>query len=78
MRPHFGKNTKKKITAPAKKPAAITATARSARAHQEHVPNCMRPLINKKIRLLSELTEHTIANEIEAPAEVTVNRDLSL
>lgn len=30
------------------------------RAHQEHVPNCMRPLINKKIKLLSELTEHTV------------------
>ncbi|MDE7479278.1 MAG: LPS biosynthesis protein [Lachnospiraceae bacterium] len=40
------------------------------RAHQEHVPNCMRPIINAKIKLLSELTEHTIANEIEAPHEV--------
>lgn len=39
-------------------------------AHQEHVPNCMRPMINAKIRLLSELTEHTIANEIEAPHEI--------
>lgn len=29
------------------------------RAHQEHVPNCMRDLINKKIKLLSQLTEHT-------------------
>ena len=36
------------------------------RAHQEHVPNCMRPLLNKKLKLLSELTEHTLANEIEA------------
>ena len=40
------------------------------RAHQEHVPNCMRPIINAKIKILSELTEHTIANEIEAPHEV--------
>ena len=40
------------------------------RAHQEHVPNCMRPLLNKKIRALSELTEHTIALEIEPPKEV--------
>ncbi|MDE7464198.1 MAG: LPS biosynthesis protein [Clostridiales bacterium] len=40
------------------------------RAHQEHVPNCMRPIINAKIKLLSELTEHTIANEIEAPNEI--------
>ena len=34
------------------------------RAHQEHVPN------NKKLKLLSELTEHTLANEIEAPHEI--------
>jgi hypothetical protein len=40
------------------------------RAHQEHVPNCMRPLINKKLKLLSELTEHTLAREIEAPQEI--------
>ena len=40
------------------------------RAHQEHVPNCMRPLINKKLNLMSELTEHTLANEIEAPHEI--------
>ena len=39
------------------------------RAHQEHVPNCMRPILNKKIKLLSELTEHTIADEIEPPKE---------
>ena len=31
------------------------------RAHQEHVPNCMRDLINQKLRALSELTEHTLA-----------------
>ncbi len=30
----------------------------------------MRPIINAKIKLLSELTEHTIANEIEAPHEI--------
>lgn len=40
------------------------------RAHQEHVPNCMRPLIDKKLKLMSELTEHTLANEIEAPYEI--------
>lgn len=31
------------------------------RAHQEHVPVCMRPTINRKIRLLSEVTEHTFS-----------------
>ena len=40
------------------------------RAHQEHVPNCMRPILNSKIKVLSELTEHTIANEIEPPHEI--------
>lgn len=30
------------------------------RAHEEHVPYCMQAMINKKIRLLSELTEHTV------------------
>jgi hypothetical protein len=30
----------------------------------------MRPLINKKLKLMSELTEHTLANEIEAPHEI--------
>ena len=40
------------------------------RAHQEHVPNCMRPLLNKKLKILSELTEHTLANEIQPPREV--------
>lgn len=40
------------------------------RAHGEHVPNCMRPLLNEKIKLLSQLTEHTVANEIEAPKEI--------
>ncbi|MDO4547546.1 MAG: LPS biosynthesis protein [Clostridia bacterium] len=35
------------------------------RAHQEHVPNCMRPIINKKLKLVSELTEHSIIDELE-------------
>lgn len=40
------------------------------RAHQEHVPNCLRPMLNQKFKMLSELTEHTLANEIEPPKEV--------
>lgn len=39
------------------------------RAHQEHVPNCMRPVINQKLKLISELTEHTVAYEITPPEE---------
>ena len=30
----------------------------------------MRPILNAKIKLLSELTEHTLAYEIEPPKEV--------
>ena len=35
------------------------------RGHQDHVPNCMRIMLNKKIKLLSELTEHTVVQDIE-------------
>ena len=35
-----------------------------------HVPNCMRPMLNKRLKILSELTEHTLADEIEAPKEL--------
>lgn len=44
------------------------------RAHEEHVPNCMRNMINKKIGLLSELTEHSIADKIVPPKEVLRKR----
>lgn len=40
------------------------------RAHQEHVPNCLRPMLNQKFKALSELTEHTLAREIEPPQEI--------
>ena len=40
------------------------------RAHQEHVPNCLRPRLNQKVKALSELTEHTLAREIEPPQEI--------
>ena len=39
------------------------------RAHQEHVPNCMRPLINKKLKLMSELTEHKDSTQKELQQE---------
>lgn len=35
------------------------------RAHEEHVPNCMHPMLNRKIGLISELTEHSIVAEIQ-------------
>ena len=33
-------------------------------------PIVCEPILNQKIKLLSELTEHTIAKEIEPPHEV--------
>lgn len=33
------------------------------RAHEDHVPNCFRPMINQKLRTLSALTEHTLLQE---------------
>lgn len=35
------------------------------RAHQEHVPFCMRPIIFNKLKELSELTEHAYGREIQ-------------
>ena len=35
----------------------------------------MREMLNQRIRMLSELTEHTIAREIEPPKEITVRRE---
>lgn len=40
------------------------------RGHQDHVPNCMRDMLNQRIKQLSRLTEHSIANEIEQPKEL--------
>lgn len=34
------------------------------RAHMEHVPNCMQPMLNQRIRMISELTEHSIVDEL--------------
>ena len=46
-----------RITAPAQKHAGSHGNCKECvaihRAHQEHVPNCMRPIINKKIAVLS-------------------------
>ena len=37
------------------------------RAHMDHLPNCLHPLVNAKLCALSELTEHTVAFEITPP-----------
>ena len=59
----FRKEYKHKDHCPCRKACRYHGNCRECiaihRAHQEHVPSCMRTLLNKKIRLLSELTEHT-------------------
>jgi len=35
------------------------------RAHQEHLPNCFQPMVNKKIEILSQLTEHTMVKNLK-------------
>lgn len=35
------------------------------RAHEEHLPNCFQNMVNKKIKDLSELTEHTYVKDFE-------------
>ena len=70
----FRKEYKDKDHCPCKKACRYHGNCKECvaihRAHQEHVPNCMRPILNQKIKLLSELTEHTIAEEIQPPQEV--------
>lgn len=39
------------------------------RAHMEHVPNCMRPMLNLRIQALSALTEHTFTQESTSASE---------
>ena len=34
------------------------------RAHQEHLPNCFRSMVNEKIAVLSGLTEDTIVEDL--------------
>ena len=35
------------------------------RAHQEHLPNCFQEMVNDRIRVISELTEHSFKNTVE-------------
>ncbi|MEW9054086.1 MAG: LPS biosynthesis protein [Neobacillus sp.] len=35
------------------------------RAHQDHLPNCFRVMVNQKILKISELTEHTIIDDLK-------------
>ena len=33
------------------------------RAHRKHLPCCFRDMVNKRVRVLSELTEHSALNQ---------------
>lgn len=35
------------------------------RAHREHLPNCFQSMVNERIEKLSELTEHSVAEQIK-------------
>ncbi len=37
------------------------------RGHGHHLPYCMQKMLNRKLASLSELTEHSIVNEIQTP-----------
>ena len=38
------------------------------RGHGNHLPNCMRLMLNKKLTAVSELSEHTITDMVEKPS----------
>ena len=37
------------------------------RGHGEHLPACMREMVNRRLEQLSSLTEHTLSERIELP-----------
>lgn len=41
------------------------------RGHGDHLPHCMQPMVNKKLAMLSELTEHSIVTEVKQPSYIT-------
>ena len=45
------------------------------RGHGDHLPYCMQCMVNKKLAVLSELTEHSIVKEVKQPAYITGKED---
>lgn len=41
------------------------------RGHGDHLPYCMQCMVNKKLALLSELTEHSIVKDVKQPSYIT-------
>ena len=39
------------------------------RGHGHHLPFCLQEMLNRKLLSLSELTEHSLASRIKAPAD---------
>ena len=41
------------------------------RGHGDHLPHCLQCMVNQKLALLSELTEHSIVKEVRQPSCIT-------
>lgn len=41
------------------------------RGHGDHLPYCMQRMLNQKLAVLSELTEHSIVKEVKQPSYIT-------
>ena len=41
------------------------------RGHGDHLPYCMQRMVNQKLAVLSELTEHSIVKEVRQPSYLT-------
>lgn len=37
------------------------------RGHGMHLPYCLQKMVNRRLAAVSELTEHTIVNEVSVP-----------
>ena len=41
------------------------------RGHGMHLPFCLQKMLNKRLEMVSELTEHSIVKEVKQPAYLT-------
>ena len=39
------------------------------RGHGDHLPHCFRRMVNRRIAVLSELTEHSVASDVDRGAD---------
>lgn len=48
------------------------------RGHGNHLPHCMQAMLNKKLEILSELTEHTITDLVKKPFYLEQNKNIKI